>query len=344
MRRNHLASLAVGMLIVGMGCRDDATQPVAPDLTVQESRGVAQDRMENWHSLASPAVLELAGTVFTDNDEVNGKIRIGVENRGIARAVEAVMSRFDIPASAYSIEVTSPIVQMATLRDRFRPTQAGTQIHFGNYVCTMGFNVDHSGGRSFITNSHCTNTQGGVEGTQYYQPLSSVDPTVIATEVADPTYFRGGVCPRGKKCRYSDSSRELYSASVASSRGVIAKTTGPNNSSLTVAGEFSITSQGNVTSGVVNKVGRTTGWTQGSITGTCVNTNVSGSNITQLCQTFVSAGVAGGDSGSPVFRITSGDNVQLAGILWGGSSNGASFVYSPISQIQQELGSVTATR
>ena len=344
MRRNYLASLAVGMLIVGIGCRDDATQPVAPDLAVQESRGVGQDRMENWHSQASPAVLELAGTVFTDNDEVNGKIRIGVENQGIARAVEAVMSRLDIPASVYSIEVVPPIVQMATLRDRFRPTQAGTQIHFGNYVCTMGFNVDHSGGRSFITNSHCTNTQGGVEGTQYYQPLSSVDPTVIATEVADPTYFRNGACPKGKKCRYSDSSRELYAAGVLSSRGVIAKTTGPNNSSLTVAGEFSITSQGNVTSGVVNKVGRTTGWTQGSITATCVNTNVSGSNITQLCQTFVSAGVGGGDSGSPVFKITSGDNVQLAGILWGGAGDGSSFVYSPISQIQQELGNVTATR
>jgi|SRR5688572_23586359 len=343
MRRNYLASLAVGMLIVGMGCRD-TTQPVAPDLTVQESRGVAQDRMENWHSQASPAVLELAGTVFTDNDEVNGKIRIGVENQGIARAVEAVMSRFDIPASAYSIEVTAPIVQMATLRDRFRPTQAGTQIHFGNYVCTMGFNVDHGGGRSFITNSHCTNSQGGVEGTQYYQPLSSVDATVIATEVADPNYFRNGVCPKGKKCRYSDSSRGLYSASVASGRGVIARTTGANNNSLTWAGEFSITSQGNVTGGVVNKVGRTTGWTQGSITGTCVNTNVSGSNITQLCQTFVSAGVGGGDSGSPVFKILSGDNVQLVGILWGGSSTGGSFVYSPISQIQQELGAVTATR
>ena len=343
MRRNYLASLAVGMLVIGMGCKD-TTQPVAPDLSVQESRGIAQDRMENWHSQASPAVLELAGTVFTDNDEVNGKIRIGVENRGIARAVEGVMSRLAIPTSAYTIDVVAPIVQMATLRDRFRPTQAGTQIHFGNYLCTMGFNVDHAGGRSFITNSHCTNTQGGVEGTQYYQPLSSVDATVIATEVADPTYFRNGACPRGKKCRYSDSSRELYASSVASERGLIAATGAPNNGSLNVTGSFTITSQGNVTSGTVNKVGRTTGWTQGAITGTCVNTNVSGSNIAQLCQTFVAAGVGGGDSGSPVFRITSGNNVQLAGILWGGSSNGASFVYSPISQIQQELGAVTATR
>ena len=41
----------------------------------------------------------------------------------------------------------------------------GIQIHFSGYLCTMGFNVDHAGGRSFITNSHCTSRQGGTEGT-----------------------------------------------------------------------------------------------------------------------------------------------------------------------------------
>ena len=33
-------------------------------------------------------------------------------------------------------------------------------------------------------------------------------------------------------------------------------------------------------------------------------TNVSGTNIQQLCQDVVKAKVAAGDSGSPVFRIT----------------------------------------
>jgi hypothetical protein len=45
----------------------------------------------------------------------------------------------------------------------------------------------------------------------------------------------------------------------------------------------------------------------------------------------------GGDSGSPVFRGTS--NVTLLGILWGGS--GSQFVYSPIANIEQELGALT---
>jgi len=89
-----------------------------------------------------------------------------------------------------------------------------------------------------ITASHCTDRQGGVEGTQYFQPTSTVDPTVIAVEVEDPTYFKGGACPRGRKCRFSDSSRARYSASVASTRGSIAQTSGPNNGSLEVTGNF----------------------------------------------------------------------------------------------------------
>ncbi len=61
-----------------------------------------------------------------------------------------------------------------------------------------------------------------------------------------------------------------------------------------------------------------------------MNTGVSGSNIVQLCQTFVSAGVGGGDSGSDVFQIT-GSSVKLAGILWGGNSGGTQFVFSPLA-------------
>jgi hypothetical protein len=95
-------------------------------------------------------------------------------------------------------------------------------------------------------------------------------------------------------------------------------------------------------------VGRTTGWTQGNVTQSCVNTSVSGSNVVQLCQTFVrdpngAVVVGGGDSGSGVFRLTGGDNVELVGILWGGSSDNKLFVFSPLEGIQKELGQVTAT-
>ena len=357
MVRNRTArrvAVAIGALTLA-ACQDAAlpTAPAAPSARATQ----AQDRLEALFQKASPEVMALPGTVFADNDEAAGRLVFGIEHMAAARGVETALARLGVAKSDYSIELTQPIHFAATLRDRFRPTIAGIQIHFGQYVCTMGANVDHSGGRSFITNSHCTNTQGGVEGTQYYQPTSTVDPTAIATEAADPTYFKGGACPKGKKCRYSDASRALYASTAGSNRGEIAQTTGVNNGSLTLSSTspvFAVTGQDNSTTSfpiglVVNKVGRTTGWTQGEVTRTCVNTSVSGSQIMQLCQTFVSdpngaTVVGGGDSGSGVFRVTSGSSVQLVGLLWGGSSDNKTFVFSPLASVQRELGTVNAIR
>ena len=328
-------------------CQDSPApmEPNGPSL----ARSNAQDRLEALFARTSPAVMELPGTVFADNDENAGKLVFGVENANAARGVAARLSALGVSSSDYSIVETAPIENMATLRDRFRPTQAGIQIHFGQYVCTMGFNVTHGTERSFITNSHCTNTQGGVEGTTYAQPTRTIDPTVIATEVEDPLYWKGAGCPRGKKCRYSDAARANYSADVASNQGEIRNTDGVNTGSLTTTGIFTVTAQDNNTTNfalgtVLNKVGRTTGWSQGKVSRTCTNTNVSGSTVHQLCQTFVDAAVDGGDSGSPVFSITSGTNVTLVGILWGGGTG--YFVMSPLANIQRsgEIGPVTATK
>jgi hypothetical protein len=336
----------------GAACAD-AASPTGPSPDVSLGVQGQQNRLAAWFEHASPAVLALGGTVFADHDEKANKLVFGVDNAAAIPHVRLALARLGIPGDAYAVEVTQPIHQMATLRDRFRPTQGGIQIHFWLFLCTMGFNVSHSEGRSFITNSHCTKRQGGVEGTQYFQPSSSIDPTVIATEAVDPEYFRGGVCPRGRRCRYSDASLAVYASDVASNQGEIAKTSGPNNGDLNAVGTFTITRQDDQTTSfplgtVVNKVGRTTGWTQGEVTRTCTHTGVLGTNVVLLCQTFVSnpAGaivVGGGDSGSGVFSVGRRDSVTLLGILWGGSSDNRTFVFSPFKQIQDELGAITAT-
>jgi len=228
--------------------------------------------------------------------------------------------------------------------------RAGVQINFPGFLCSVGFNATSGTQKSFITASHCTTTQGGVESTPYWQPLQSVAPTQIATEVADPVYVRNGPgCPKGRKCRVSDASRAAYINGANQALGLIARTSGANNGSLTILGSFSITSDDCKTTlggclavgATVNKVGRTTGWTAGRITNTCVNTGVLGSNIVQRCQTFVSAGVGAGDSGSDVFQVTSRTNVKLAGILWGGNSGGTQFVFSPLANVVSDLGALT---
>jgi hypothetical protein len=330
--------------------RGNAERALAPFLRAQ-GLAVSQLRvlpakyewgqLERWYTRASAGVLGVQGSVFVDADEASNRVLIGVE-RGAAPNIRSVVGRLGIPAEAVVIRETEPVRFAATLRDEVRPIVGGLQINFPGFLCTLGFNALRGTQNSFITNSHCTTTQGGTEGTPYWQPLETVQPTQIATEVDDPVYQRNiPGCPKGKTCRRSDASRAAYASGIGFSLGTIAQTTGPNNNSITIAGSFNITSEGSASTGqTVNKVGRTTGWTQGAVTNTCVNTGVQGSRIVQLCQTFVSAGVGSGDSGSPVFSQASGSSVSLVGILWGGSG-ASTFVFSPMANIEQELGALT---
>ena len=313
-------------------------------LQVREARyGWAQ--LQRWQARATELAFEGPGTVFVDNDETVNRIRIGVEDLSAAARIRGALASAGFPDDAVIIERAAPIALVASLQNVVdRPVRAGVQINFPGYVCSVGFNAVAGGQNSMITASHCTNTQGGEENTPYWQPLESVDGTQIAQEVDDPDYLKGGAgCPRGRKCRYSDAARAVYLNGVAPALGFIAKTSAANNSSLEITGSFTIT-QDDLTNAVavgntVHKVGRTTGWTSGTMTNKCIHTGVSGSNIVQLCQNWVAAGVAGGDSGSDVFFVLSGTNVRLEGVLWGGG--GGSFVFSPLKNVIQELGPLT---
>ena len=299
-------------------------------------------QLRAWHEKMG-SLFDISGVIFIDIDEAANRLKVGVEGTWANSAVEREIGRLGVPRGAINIVVTQPIVFTTTLRDLIRPIEAGIQIHFSNFLCTLSFIGIRAGTAGFAVASHCTDKQGGVEGTQYFQPLS---PNFIGTETTDPVYTKAK-CPagiKGKICRFSDSAFAQRDGAVTADQGFIARPNSINTGSLTTAGQFRITSEGaSVVGQTVNKVGRTTGWTQGVITDTCVDTGVQGSRIVQLCQDFVSATVAGGDSGSPVFAITGGTDVQLRGILWGGNQAGTSFVYSPIANIERsdELGPIS---
>jgi hypothetical protein len=340
--------------------RGRAEQALAPYLRAQ-GFGAGQlkvrkgdydwSQLEGWFTGASGAALAVRGAVFVDADEASNRVRIGVEP-GAGGSVRAALAKLRMPDAAVIIEERAPVTYAVaqgpkpkakpgsgpSLQGTVRPIIAGVQINFPGFLCTLGFNVNGS----FITNSHCTTVQGGTEGTRYWQPTQTASPTQVATEAADPAYstnLQG--CPSGRVCRRSDASRAAYVNGFNQfTIGRIARTNRPGRS-LTIVGDFRITAEGSAVVGnVVNKVGRTTGWSQGNVTNTCVNTNVSGTNVTQICQNFVSATVGSGDSGSPVFQITSGNDVRLVGILWGGSGS-QNFVFSPLNQVEQELGGLT---
>ena len=316
-------SILFGLLMVEFVLAALAASPVYGG---NSSQGQQDDSKEKKKKQARP-VLEIEGVVYTDAKE-GGRLEIGVVNRSLAEPVKKKLAKLGISLSSVDIVETEPIVFATTLQDYSRPLEAGLQIAFVDgqsaWLCTLGFNAVRDGVNGYLVNSHCTADQFRLDGTDHYQPWLSPASNHIGTEVADPRSFR---CTQGKKCRYSDAAYGQRADGVQATLGSIARPDGTNNGSLTIAGSFNIVAEapGNAVEGAtLNKVGRTTGWSQGPVIGSCVDTGVFGTNIVLLCQDFVGAIVGGGDSGSPIFEIIPGTHdVTLAGILWGGASDGS---------------------
>jgi len=315
--------------------------------------------LKGWHDAITAEVLALPGTVLTDVDERGNVVRVGVENVAAQRAaVEAVATARNVPTHALVVEHADPVVADSSLRDAHLPAVGGLEIGFarpaeaGLFICTMGFPAIRGGVRGFVTNSHCTATRGVVENTLHTQP-SIGHP--IGVEIADPAHFTGGACPSGRTCRRSDAAFSTLAPAaqpVISLPEEVAQLIGapphiynqgriarPALGSFAWDGTstFRITGEGAPVLGeTLTRVGRTTGRGAGSVGATCTNYNVSGSNITMICQGQAAYGSAGGDSGSPVFRA-SGTDATLRGIHWGSGG-----VFSPIGNIQlgSELGAV----
>ncbi|HEV8264747.1 MAG TPA: hypothetical protein VGQ06_07335 [Gemmatimonadales bacterium] len=318
-------------------------------------------QLDAWYRQARPGAFAISGIILGDVDEGHNRLRFGVADAGAVAGVRGVLAQLGIPAGAAIVEQRAPIVAVATLRDRVRPLVGGLQINFFaspvspvTLICTLGFNALRNGVPSFITNSHCSNVEGGTETpTDYYQNLRSGGAAnFIGTEVDDPQWTSQANldCPPPFACRYSDASRAQLAPGVEFTLGRIARidevTTSLDDQVHTIAGFFTIKGEraDPVQGEIANKVGRTTGWTLGPTTETCVDVLALGTTHIRLCQAIVSALVDGGDSGSNVFwRRGTGSNVTLLGILWGGSvdEQNPEFVYSPMSGIERELGALT---
>jgi hypothetical protein len=340
----------------------------AADLRVRQG-AFEYAQLDAWYRQARPDAFTVAGIILGDVDEARNRIRFGVASATAAIAVQGLVARLGIPSDAVIVQQRAPIATVATLRDDVSPIQGGLQINFLNVggvvgvslLCTLGFNAVIDGISSFITNSHCSNVEGGEETpTDYYQPLQDSDgdrmvnpEKLIATEADDPHWFISLDCPLSPafQCRWSDASRARYIPTVAPEArlGRIARTVRPSTSltdvELTIDGFFTIKREQarGVVGEVANKVGRTTGWTFGTTTETCVDVIALGTTHMRLCQELVAAVVDGGDSGSPVFRRNGGgSNITLLGVLWGGSTDDANpeFVYSPMFGIERELGAL----
>jgi hypothetical protein len=224
--------------------------------------------------------------------------------------------------------------------------------------CTLGFNATSSGSAAFVTASHCTRTQGGVEGTGYSQPL--VGSRQIGTEAKDPNWFTNAQVPRCPRsttttpiyCRWADAAVATYSSGISHERGYLARTTysstfrGDSGSYVVdqASPRFRITQglYGTTAGDPVDKVGWRSGWTWGDVDAPCQDVDLatfSRPGYWLLCQDYAWYGAERGDSGAPVFAYLSSTEAGLQGIHWGALSGGRK-LYSPLGGIERDLGTL----
>lgn len=323
--------------------REKEVQDLGARVAVQQGDYDFRDLFA-WKDEVRPRLAD-RGAVYLDIDERRNRLVFGVEREALDE-FDADLQKFlrdtHVPPEAVLVEVAEPIDPLEKLTDRIRPVPAGVQL---SGPCTVGINASRLGVKGFVTNSHCTATRSLVEGTPFFQSTNGAL-NLVGHETVDPFFFFGGSCPLPHVCRMSDAAFVAYSSPSLSAGGQIANpicsfsqgtlTVNPKMPRLPVTNLFF----GSPVSGtIVNKTGRTTGCTFGFTIGTCVDSNVSNSLITMLCQNRVGGLALPGDSGSPVF-LHGSDHATLAGILWGGSVSEGTYVYSPWLSVFFELGAV----
>ena len=264
----------------------------------------------------------------------------------------------ELPSGDYAYATSS---HNGTLREPLPPAVGGTQLTIPSSSCTLSFGVRLVGEVGIVTNSHCTEVQNALDGAEF---LYTVDEELLAVETRDPgntsdpagigrceMQFSGSAVD---KCRYSDAAYAKGAGEVPIAVGLIARPevlyTGRirpisavdirrvtaidgDNPYFKIAGINSV-----LLGETVNKVGRTTGWTEGVVLETCRDSRVASFlNEVILCNTDSDFYSQGGDSGSPVFLRNSEDSdyVDLVGVHWGGNSSVNAF--SPIDAVFEEV-------
>lgn len=288
---------------------------------------------------SSVSLLRLPGAYILDLDESRGQIVVIVETEGDVPAVLSAASGLGIPDDVIAVRVGGVPSLTATLSDKVRPLAGGLRIdRAGGGNCTLGFIAEWLETRWFVTNSHCTETYGAVDGDNFNQGGS-----FVGDELHDPAFSFLPNCPSGYDCRFSDAALVRIDANVSSGLGKIKKTAVVGSD--LIVGDFTITSEGGAPTVGQNlaKMGQVTGWTEGEVTATCFEFDLGElpedpmPNHALVCQYAGDWNSLDGDSGSPVFELTGSDEVKLHGIHWGATETGHR-LFSPLTGIKSDFG------
>lgn len=306
-------------------------------------------------------LLSLPGAVFLDVDEAANAIVLGVADEATRRSALAAIRAKRIPPGAVNVEIVPRIVEHQALTDHVRPVVGGTQVQNsdrGRSTLTVNAYrqihraIPDAWNRGFLTCAHCTSRLAEVDGARFFQNVisaapTSSDPNYIGFEAVDP---EPDTCYFFIDCRHSDAAFVLYSGAINWTFGAIARPANPNTGDMQVdpaMPEFRIVAEehGPIRGEFLHKVGRTTGWTWGRLSRTCID-RFHPDGVLMRCQNVVRRFNGGhvmsapGDSGSPVFSLRGGlgnADVTFHGILAGASEEGRDFLYSPITGIERDL-------
>lgn len=301
------------------------------------------------------------GAISLDLDEVNNRVAVGLDpaasgarQQVLAQlrgaGLDTAVVRFRVHpklrvASARAVTARSRTrMDMQSLTDSWSTIPGGVaiDIHWPTdasnvyRACSVGFVAMYSGYPGFVTASHCTQWEFGVDGTTAYSHFPG---NLVAHEGLDPAGYQ---CGFTNYCRGSDASFFIFdNGYTANSLGLIAR---PMSGSTTIdpSNPYFIivdATAANAWVGMpVQKIGWYTGWTSGSIDATCVD-HYYGTEISHYvtrCVDEASYADHEGDSGGSVFQIIAGNQVRLLGAHLG--EIGSESVFSQFDRISSDFG------
>jgi len=318
-------------------------------------------RKTTWSSLresyrALMSTVSLKRFVSVDLNEAIGRVVVTTADEQEAARIRTEIIR-RVPDSELSIDVVVgrplELTQGVSLNARYRPVIGGIVGRGGGTITVVGI---YNGQARLLTVSHATSTAFGPDASQlqpFQQPFG-VWPW-WGTEYQDlPTYRCGPWVNRGD-CRRADlAAFDMNGIDVSESElpfliGVIARPPSwvqgladvPGSLTATGTMQVAATKLWAVEGEVVEKVGRTNGWTVGVVTKTCDTANYSfqDRDVRVVCSDQATINSDPGDSGAPVFQRLDSDANQIVmlGITTGRPGPGARGIYSSLNQMRQEM-------
>jgi len=319
--------------------------------------------LSTWYERTVRPMLRAEGVRFSDIDERNNQLLLGVSDKKVMLEVWKWLEASGLPTDAIALDDGRELLYQysgSISGSVQNPAIAGIELGTEDGGrCTLGMNAEFPNwwwtSPGLITAGHCTG-DWDFFGNSLTQPAGGA---VVAMEFIKPPFVQSDDCEFAG-CRYSDTVAALYNDGVPfEDDPSIIRTRDPNGN-LNIDDDAQtfevISASGWLLSGdEVQKVGVGRGWRDAAIGQTCVDFEAPDSTDGQrgfTCQ-FTAQSLTGtnvscpGDSGGPVFfwHETLLPKALLAGFLWGGlrpsgvSSNCApEYVFSPLSGVVADLG------